>query len=206
MKIGIIADIHCNVAALRWALSDMGSVDEVLFAGDANLQFRFSNEVVEILRQHQAQCVLGNHDGILLSTAGVRVRTNGYIRQENIRLVQSWPSCLQVTLGGKKIYVAHGSPWDNLNEYIMPRSRNTPRLDEVGADIMILGHTHSPMVLRVGRTLAINPGSCGFPRDIKYERQWTYALLDLDTEEVEIRGKLAPGFQGTATIIRHSLR
>lgn len=171
-------------------------VDEVVCAGDAVLQFRFSNEVLEMLRKHHVPCVMGNHDHILLSQDGVRARANGLVRPENLRFMQDWPTSLRLTPGGKKIYIAHGSPWNHLNEYILPQSKNTRRLGEIGADVMILGHTHYSMVLRVGRTLVINPGSiCASSRDMNYERHWTYAILDLDTEEVEIRSKVDPRLQ-----------
>ncbi|MCK4247676.1 MAG: metallophosphoesterase family protein, partial [Methanomicrobia archaeon] len=32
-------------------------------------------------------------------------------------------------------------------------------------DILILGHTHIPMVKSIGRKLALNPGAVGQPRD-----------------------------------------
>jgi predicted phosphodiesterase len=35
MRIGIIADVHCNYEALRIALDAMRDVDELLCAGDA---------------------------------------------------------------------------------------------------------------------------------------------------------------------------
>ena len=55
MRLGIISDIHCNHEALRIALDRMGPVDELLCAGDAVYQFRFSNEVMRILRERQAR-------------------------------------------------------------------------------------------------------------------------------------------------------
>ena len=51
MRIGIVSDIHCNHEALRIALDRMGDVDELLCAGDAVYQFRFSNEVMQLLRE-----------------------------------------------------------------------------------------------------------------------------------------------------------
>src|SRR3990172_5995152 len=55
MRLGIISDVHCNHEALRIALERMGPVDELLCAGDAVYQFRFSNEVMRILRERQAR-------------------------------------------------------------------------------------------------------------------------------------------------------
>ena len=62
MLLGIVADIHCNVGGLRQALDRMGPVDQLLCAGDAIYQFRFSNEVIELLRERDARYILGNHE------------------------------------------------------------------------------------------------------------------------------------------------
>ncbi|MEK6739155.1 MAG: metallophosphoesterase, partial [Planctomycetota bacterium] len=66
MRIGIVSDIHCNHEALRVALERMGGVDELLCAGDSVYQFRFSNEVMALLRERGARYILGNHEEVLL--------------------------------------------------------------------------------------------------------------------------------------------
>lgn len=66
MRLGIVSDIHCNADALRLGLARMGDVDELLCVGDAIYEYRFSNEVVEILRDRRAVWVLGNHEMGLL--------------------------------------------------------------------------------------------------------------------------------------------
>jgi len=53
-------------------------------------------------------------------------------------------------------------------------------------DILILGHTHVPMVKRVGSTLVVNPGSIGESRSMEPGRPVSYAVLDTDSEEVFI--------------------
>jgi len=45
MRLGIVSDVHGNIEALDIAIEQMGAVDELLCAGDACYQFRFSNEV-----------------------------------------------------------------------------------------------------------------------------------------------------------------
>ena len=57
MLIGIVSDIHCNAEGLRQALQRMGPVDELLCAGDVISEYRFSNDVVELLRERQARIV-----------------------------------------------------------------------------------------------------------------------------------------------------
>ena len=45
MRLGIVSDIHCNADALSLALERMGDVDELLCAGDAVFEYRFSFSV-----------------------------------------------------------------------------------------------------------------------------------------------------------------
>jgi predicted phosphodiesterase len=96
MRIGIVADIHCNHEALAIALERMGPVDELVCAGDAVYQFRFSNEVMDLLREHNARYVLGNHEEVLLGRWGERARSGPHVRPENLAYMQSQPLTLDV--------------------------------------------------------------------------------------------------------------
>jgi predicted phosphodiesterase len=50
----------------------------------------------------------------------------------------------------------------------------------------VLGHTHVPMVKRFGKTLVINPGSLGESREANEKTMVSYAVIDTDSDEVEI--------------------
>ena len=50
------------------------------------------------------------------------------------------------------------------------------RVAAVEADIILLGHTHVPMLARVGHKLVVNPGSCGDARGA--QDKLTFAELD----------------------------
>ena len=56
MKLGIVSDIHCNACGLMQALQAMGEVDELICLGDSIYEYRFSNEVVHLLRERL--CIL----------------------------------------------------------------------------------------------------------------------------------------------------
>ena len=184
LRIGIVADIHCNHEALAIALERMGPVDELLCAGDAVYQFRFSNEVMELLRRYRARYVLGNHEEVLLGRWGERARNAPTVRRENLAYMQSQPFNLDVQVNGRRLYMVHGSPWEPRNEYIYPNSPALKRLGQIGSDLVVLGHTHYHMAERVGRSLVINPGSCGEARDHRNSFCLSYAMLDAETEEV----------------------
>jgi putative phosphoesterase len=92
---------------------------------------------------------------------------------------------LEFTAAGAKVLMVHASPWRPFDEYIVPRSPKLVQFGQLPYDIVILGHTHIPMVHRAGNVLVINPGSCSQPRD--QDQRGSYALLDLEQREVEIR-------------------
>ena len=184
MRIGIVSDIHCNHAALRIALDRMGPVDELLCAGDAVYQFRFSNEVMRILRERQARYILGNHEEVLLGPWGEHARSADWVSARDLDYMAAQPALIETTIAGKSLIMVHGSPFEPHNEYIYPNSPSLSRLGTLDADYVILGHTHYQMAERVGRALVINPGSAGEPRDARNAFQLTYAILDTAADEV----------------------
>jgi putative phosphoesterase len=185
MRIGIVSDIHCNHEALRIALDRMGDVDELLCAGDSVYQFRFSNEVMQLLRERGARYILGNHEDVLLGKWGERARTADWVRADDLAYMAEQPYSLTTALpGGKSLLMVHGSPWEPHNEYIYPNSPSLARFSEIESDYVILGHTHYQMDERVGRTLVVNPGSAGEARDARNHFRLSYAVLDTETDEV----------------------
>jgi putative phosphoesterase len=184
VKIGIVSDIHCNIAGLDLALEQMGAIDELVCAGDLIFQYRFSNEVVRRLREHGAHMVLGNHEDILLGPGGERARAADWIDRDELVFLAEQPHTLRQTASGKRLFIVHGSPWEPYYDYLYPHSPRLLRYAEFDADIVIMGHTHHQMVMRAGRTLLINPGSAGQARDPGNDHRLSCAVLDSETEEV----------------------
>lgn len=187
MRLGIVSDIHCNIAALELAIARMGDVDELLCAGDAFYEYRFSNEVIDVLQSTGARYVLGNHENVLLDPRGVRAREAATVQQDKVAWVAEQPLSIEVDVGGgKKLLMVHASPLEPFTQYVFPKSPELARLSQVEADYVILGHTHTQMVERVGRALVINPGSTGEARDHSNGRRLSYAVLDTASGEVQI--------------------
>jgi putative phosphoesterase len=183
-----MSDVHCNAVAMSQALDELsGTVDEVLLAGDAVLQYRFSNEVIELVRDHGLTYVAGNHELTLLSDDGVRARTAPHVRASNLEFMAAAPKQRDLRYSGKRLLMVHASPFAPFNEYLYPGSPQLARCAEVDADIVVLGHTHVPMATRVGTTLVVNPGSLGQGGEPGQPGMVSYAILDTDSEEVTIR-------------------
>jgi putative phosphoesterase len=188
MQVGIISDVHCNSAAMNLAVEELsGTVDELLLAGDAVLEYRFSNEVIESVREHSITYIAGNHEMTLLGEHGHRARAAPQVRQRNLDFMAEAPARRELRVSGKRLLMVHGSPFAPFGDYLYPGSPQLARCADVDADILVLGHTHVPMATRVGSTLVVNPGSLGQGRDPDHPGMVSYAILDTDSEEVTIR-------------------
>lgn len=184
MRIGIVSDIHGNIAGLDTALDRMGDVDEVWCPGDAFNQYEFSNDVVGRLRDIGARYILGNHEDTLLSPAGKRAQERQEVDEELLAWVRGQPYWIEETIDDKVIFMFHSTPWEPFGEYLYPHSPAISRLGELHADIAIYGHTHTKIAREFSGTLVINPGSTGMGQDPSNGRRLSYAVLDTATSEV----------------------
>ena len=102
-----------------------------------------------------------------------------YKQEEYIRRL---PGYLEIEIGGRMFGLFHGGPTNYLEQRIYPNTQMDFITEKY--DVLLLGHTHYRMVKRKGRTLVINPGSLGQPRDGK---GFSYLVLDLETETYEFK-------------------
>ncbi len=184
MKIGIVSDVHCNEAGLLRALEILGDVDELICLGDSIYEYRFSNEVVRILKNRSAHTILGNHEEMFLGPQGVRARQPNGIDRLLLHWLSERPRRLELDIGGKRLLAVHSTPWEPQGAYVYAHSSLLSRFGEADADFVLYGHTHQQLVRRLGKVLVINPGSTGEARDSGNGRQLSCALLDTATEQV----------------------
>lgn len=184
MLIGLISDIHANRAALKAVLEALAGVDQIWCAGDITGYYPDPNGVIDDLMANQVDCIKGNHDWYLENPPAI---TNDILQQSldltrsritpaNKNTLQRLPLSRTYHRDGLYIRMYHGSPWDILEEYIYPDYNQFEKFSEPDADIIILGHTHYPMLKKIRDKLVINPGSCGQPRDGNTHA--AYAVLD----------------------------
>lgn len=187
MKIAIVSDIHAEPKALQRVLTDMPSVDRVLCAGDAVSEYQFCAETVQLLQYVNAQCIQGNHEMVLFSgrNASYLSKCQAEFAPELLNVLATAPVSFACEAAGARILMVHASPWKPFEEYIFPGSPKLARFAQLPYDFVILGHTHVPMVQRVGGVTVFNPGSCSQPRD--QDPRGSYALLDVERREVELR-------------------
>ncbi len=173
MKIGLISDIHGDYAALKTVLDRFDhyhKVDLILCAGDLVGRGPEPGEVVKVFRQRQIPTVRGNHDewfhGLTL---------------EDATYLKSLPLDWQGDFDGCSIYMCHGKPGNNIwglyRDHISDTLLNM-MLDSLGADVLITGHTHMPMCIRVDQGCVINPGSLYTFNNMRSSSH-TYGILRL---------------------------
>jgi putative phosphoesterase len=186
LRVGIVSDLHCNLAGLAQALALMGDVDELICLGDSIWEYRFSNEIVGLLKERGVRTILGNHEEGFLGPQGIRARQAAWIDRSLLRWLAERPHRVEMRLGEKKLLAVHSTPWEPRGAYIYPHSSLLERFAEADADFVLYGHTHHQLVRRCGKVLVINPGSAGDARDSSNGRRLSCAVLDTVSEEVVV--------------------
>lgn len=194
MRLGLIADIHGNLPALRAVLEAMGPVDSLLCAGDVVGYYPDANQVCEVIRALGMAVVRGNHDAYVVGRLAPRGDAPDLYRTEwtartltadNRGWLAGLPVEREVAADGCRIFLRHASPWDEETYLYM----DSPALAGValgGEEVLVVGHTHWPGTRRVGGGgLLVNPGSVGQPRD--HDPRASYAILEAGRGTVELR-------------------
>ena len=186
-RIGVVSDIHCQYEALAAAISAMEPIDQLICLGDCIDQARFCNRTVRLLRDSRAQVLLGNHEETFFT--GI-ARASPSVDEELADWLASRPTRIEMVEGGVRMLAVHSTPWDSGHAYVVPGNPQMPRFAEGPHDIVLYGHTHQPLVHRIGQTLVVNPGSvgegrpgsAGFVRScaVVNLRACTAAIIDLD--------------------------
>jgi putative phosphoesterase len=202
VEVAFLSDVHSNLEALEAVLDEVGKL-KVYCCGDVVGYGASPNEVVRILRSIGATCVLGNHDQASLQgevgdfnarAAMAAVWTSKRLSDESRAFLGSLPKEVSTEVGGKRLYMAHGSPDDTMWEYVLPSTHSDLfdyYLEKVGADVMALGHTHQAFEWRSerrARGMVFNPGSVGQPRNGDIRASFAILGVEDDGEvQVEIR-------------------
>ena len=84
-------------------------------------------------------------------------------------------------IGGKKIFLTHGHRHNIIRDYTSLYYKGL----EIGADIVLYGHTHIPFNIKENELIIMNPGSASLPRTS--DRIRTFGIINIrDTIETEI--------------------
>jgi predicted phosphodiesterase len=206
MQIALISDIHGNRQALEAVLADIATTDaaETWCLGDLVGYGAEPDACVELVREHAAICLAGNHD--LAATGALSLSDFSRGAEIAARWTQEvmepanldWLRRLLPLDVDRSIGLYHASPRDPIWEYVLSALLAELCLDEQVHRICAVGHSHVALsfVRRPGELATgeprrggddldvsegewiVNPGSVGQPRDGDPRAAWL--LLDLD--------------------------
>jgi predicted phosphodiesterase len=197
-KICIFSDIHGNGPAFAagYPLIVEEQADLYVYLGDLCGYYYDQVEIYQMLLSiPRLICVRGNHDDMFLRiSSGDHQLAQDYRKRFGLSadlllakmntIFMTWLSKLpdHVILNDYNIFICHGSPKNFLDGYVYPDSP----LDEFLVDpfeTFLIGHTHYPMIRRIGSKLIINPGSIGQPRN---GGDPTFATVVLPEREIKL--------------------
>lgn len=178
MKIGIVSDIHAHFKPLERAVAlfEPQGVSHILCAGDLIDGGWDEESVIDYVRTRHIISVRGNHDRAAFADdteyADAEFEDDAFddLNSYRSQYVSSLPVTRQFIWEGKTILLAHGAPWSD-TQHVFPNS-SVDIFDRIfndnDADIVILGHTHIPMKIKVEDKWVLNPGAlCGNREDLR---------------------------------------
>ena len=196
MIIAIISDVHSNLTALEAVIDKLPRYDELFCLGDIVGYGPQPNEVIaRLLELRPSVTLIGNHDyaavsGDLQGFSANAATAVEWTKQKLDRVSRDYLAVLKTSARiereGSTFALFHGSPRDPLNEYVfpdIPTAIGRSLVQDASARIVLLGHTHMPMLHRFEDGVLANPGSVGQPRD--GDPRASFALLTLSQGDVK---------------------
>lgn len=175
MKVGIISDVHGDYVALTNTLEKLRKqhgVSRILCAGDLVGRGPEQDRVVRCVREHKIDTVRGNHDEPFFG-----------VSEENAAFLKNLPIDWTNKVGGKQVFMCHGKPGNNMWGMYRDHLSETYLkmvLRSLKVDILVTGHTHMPLYMRVDDGILVNPGSI-YTFNSSRETSQTYGVLDTKT-------------------------
>ena len=222
MRVGIISDLHANLAALDAVLASLGDerVDRVVCLGDVAASGPEPGEVVARLRGLDCPVVMGNADAFVLDPRPTGAEGDAGKVEEIDRwcanqlgpddpaFLRSFRPTVEIPLGGgTRLLCYHGSPrgFDDLIAATTPEKELAPMLAGHRASVMAGGHWHFQMLRRFEDMVLINPGSVGLAYDLlpsgeaRVPSRAEYAVLTASGAAMDIAFRRVP-YDGAATV------
>jgi putative phosphoesterase len=195
MLLAFISDIHSNFAALKAVLEkiDELKIKKVYCCGDVIGYASMPNQCIKEIIRRKIACVMGNHEAALIDKKFLVWFNYDAIKaliwnEENLNeKYKEWIKKLKerkIIKANKKILFAHSI--ESCFDYVFDASEEMIDywLKKYDVDVIVIGHTHIPLIKKTKQGLLLNPGSVGQPRD--GDNKASFALLNTATMEVEI--------------------
>ena len=161
MKIGVMSDTHGSLPYLEKALDTLSDCDILLHAGDV-LYHGPRNDLPKGYDPKGVISKINNLDNILIA----RGNCDADVDQMVINHPIQGPYVLS-QFGETRILINHG--------YVDSKEETIKKAKSMGADILILGHTHVKELFIDENLIVLNPGSTSIPKDGSH----SVAIIDI---------------------------
>jgi len=199
-RIGVISDVHGNSEALRAVLSDPKGKGVKLWvcAGDIVGLGPSPEEVVGTFMDSEVLSITGNFDREVLSTDEGKWKglkdpgklskrfTKSVLSKSSIKYLRSLGKEMVLMIGGKRLLIVHGSPASDEEKLDPDMDPELVRgyLEGSSVDVLISGHTHTPVIKEMDGRTFLNPGSVGRPGD--GDPRASFAVITLEPFHLEL--------------------
>lgn len=211
MKIAVLSDIHGNMDALGSVMSDIRDqgADQIFICGDLAMAGPEPEETMDFIINYKqtnknVAIIQGNTDEMIIKSTGeaddgftppneIMAESLKYaqkiLRADQKEFLFELPAQQVIKLGVLSFLLAHGSPRMNNEDILpdMPIEKIKEMIQGVKEDVILCGHTHLPVIYRVGHQVIINDGSVGRP--FTEVPKACYAIIeynDLSKKEFEV--------------------
>lgn len=196
MKVAVISDIHANLPALETVFENIEAwePDQVFVAGDIINRGPRPEECLNLILEKEKsngwKLIMGNHEDYVISHSQLTTSYNdpafevhraSYWTYQKLNYDVSQLSKMPFQ---QEIYqfdrvearIVHASMRGN-RDGIYPETSDDELELQIGQPpaLFCVGHTHRPLIRKIGKTLVVNAGSVGLPFD--GDRRLSYAQL-----------------------------
>ncbi len=187
MDIAILADIHGNYPALEAVLEDLSRWDPdlVFVLGDIINRGPRSKACLQLLRENapaqQWKFIRGNHEDYVLDFDNPATPRSGLayeilrsvhwtyssLSTQEVAYLKSLPQESRTLLPDGKVLAAVHASMMGPRAGIYPETPDDQiaNMIQPAPELLVVGHTHQPLIRRVNKTTIINAGSVGLPFD-----------------------------------------
>lgn len=179
MKIGVISDTHGSLFWTKKAIEYLKDCEYIVHCGDV-LYHGPRNDLPEDYNPKELAVFLSEQDNIFYVKGNCDSDVDEMVTGKNLQEKSRY-----LEFGKNIIYAIHG--------YEETEEKRLLTAADLGANIVITGHTHVKQLERKGNIILLNPGSTTIPKDnvnsiavIDNENIKLINLLDLSVISTEI--------------------
>lgn len=151
MKIGVLSDTHGNITALKRALDLFANVDLIVHAGDV----LYHPPRLGCTEDYDVSACVNLLNGLDIPVVIAQGNCDAAVYEELLEMPVQSPYAY-VVHDSQSIIVSHG--------HALSRQQMIDLGERYGADYFISGHTHVPVLEKVGGLVLMNPGSPAIPK------------------------------------------